>query len=273
MTAAAPVAAVAAAPAAGGGGAAEAEEEKDEFDVDPHRRRRQEDQRHQGGARAHQPRPEGGQGPGGQRPASPSSRRPPRKTPRRPRPSSRRPAPPSSSSSRPPEGRRGHPPRSLTTVGERLTLSPNAIPRPGRALVSLHGRWVAVDRARPLAWLLSCSPAAPPSVSTRFRRGRVRPSPREPRARGVVLACPLHHPGPVFVREPRRGPRAPRSDRHPARLVRLVPEATAWPTPSGTSARSRTSPRRSSSSWSSIPTTRTCAPRRSSRSRSARRRT
>ena len=33
--------------------------------------------------------------------------------------------------SRPPEGRRGHPPRSLTTVGERLTLSPNAIPHPG----------------------------------------------------------------------------------------------------------------------------------------------
>ena len=34
----------------------------------PHRRRREEDPGHQGGALAHQPRPEGGQGPGRQRP-------------------------------------------------------------------------------------------------------------------------------------------------------------------------------------------------------------
>src|SRR4029450_6622358 len=34
----------------------------------PHERRRQEDQRDQGRARGHQPRPQGGQGPGGRRP-------------------------------------------------------------------------------------------------------------------------------------------------------------------------------------------------------------
>jgi large subunit ribosomal protein L7/L12 len=65
----------------------------------------------------------------------------------------------------------------------------------------------------------------------------------------------------------------PGSDRHPARSRSSGSSRRASPTPSGTSARSRTSPRPSSSSWSSIPTTRTCARRRSSRSRSARRRT
>ena len=62
VTAAAPVA-VAAAPAAGGAAGGEAAAEQDEFDVDPRGRWRQEDQRHQGGARPHVPRSEGGQGP------------------------------------------------------------------------------------------------------------------------------------------------------------------------------------------------------------------
>ena len=66
VTAAAPVAA---APAAGAGGAAPAEEEeKDSFDVVLDRRRREEDPGHQGGPRAHEPRPQGGQGPRRRRP-------------------------------------------------------------------------------------------------------------------------------------------------------------------------------------------------------------
>ena len=64
----------------------------------PRGRRRQEDPGHQGGPRAHEPRPEGGQGPRRRRPEARRSRRPPRKTPRRPRPSSKSPAPRSSSS-------------------------------------------------------------------------------------------------------------------------------------------------------------------------------
>ena len=60
---AAPVAvAVARRPAAAAPAAAA--EEQTEFTVDPHGRRRQQDQRHQGGPRDHQPRPQGGQGPG-----------------------------------------------------------------------------------------------------------------------------------------------------------------------------------------------------------------
>ena len=46
----------------------DAAEEQDEFDVVLDRRRREEDQRHQGGACPHQPRSQGGQGPGGRRP-------------------------------------------------------------------------------------------------------------------------------------------------------------------------------------------------------------
>ena len=53
-----------AAPGGGGGGGAEAEEEQSEFDVVLTGAGRQEDPGHQGGARAHQPGPEGGQGPG-----------------------------------------------------------------------------------------------------------------------------------------------------------------------------------------------------------------
>jgi hypothetical protein len=61
VSAAAPVA-VAAGPVAGAGAAAAGEEAEEETEFD--RRRRQEDPGHQGGPRAHQPRPEGGQGPG-----------------------------------------------------------------------------------------------------------------------------------------------------------------------------------------------------------------
>ena len=67
VTAAAPVA-VAAAGAAAGGGAAAAAEEQDEFDVVLERRWREEDPGHQGGPRAHEPRPQGGQGPRRRRP-------------------------------------------------------------------------------------------------------------------------------------------------------------------------------------------------------------
>ena len=84
---------------------------------------------------------------------------------------------------------------------------------------------------------------------------------------------PPRRPGPLLLREPRRGPRPPGPDLHPARLVRVVPRPRAWPRPSATSARSRTSPARCGSSSSSTPTTRTCGRRPSSRSRSARRRT
>ena len=64
----------------------------------PHRRRRQEDPGHQGGALAHEPRSQGGQGPRGRRPQGRPREGQPRKTPRRPRRPSRPPAPPSSSS-------------------------------------------------------------------------------------------------------------------------------------------------------------------------------
>ena len=63
VTAAAPVA-VAAAAGGGGGGEAAAAEEKDEFDVVLVGGRRQEDPGHQGGPVAHEPRAQGGQGPG-----------------------------------------------------------------------------------------------------------------------------------------------------------------------------------------------------------------
>ena len=66
VTAAAPVA-VAAAPAAGGGGEAAAATRRRRVRRHPDRRRRQEDPGHQGGALPHQPRPQGGQGPGRRR--------------------------------------------------------------------------------------------------------------------------------------------------------------------------------------------------------------
>ena len=68
VTAAAPVAVAAAAAAGGGGGGGAAEGGEGRVRRHPHRRRRQEDPGHQGGPRAHQPRPEGGQGPGRRRP-------------------------------------------------------------------------------------------------------------------------------------------------------------------------------------------------------------
>jgi aminobenzoyl-glutamate transport protein len=90
---------------------------------------------------------------------------------------------------------------------------------------------------------------------------------------GALPAAHRVDPGPLFVREPRRSPRAPRSHRHPARVLRLVP---------------RTGPRRhvprhladqglhrdaAARAGVRPRTTRTCVRRRSSRWRSARRRT
>ena len=63
VTAAAPVA-VAAAPAAGGAGAEPLRRRRRTSSTSFSGRRRQEDRRHQGGACAHQPGSEGGQGPG-----------------------------------------------------------------------------------------------------------------------------------------------------------------------------------------------------------------
>ena len=67
VTAAAPVA-VAAAGGGGGGGDGRGRRGEGRVRRHPRRRRRQEDPGHQGGPRAHQPRPEGGQGPRRRRP-------------------------------------------------------------------------------------------------------------------------------------------------------------------------------------------------------------
>ena len=163
-----------------------------------------------------------------------------------------------------------------TSTGVRPTVLPIAAPSgPGRTGYPVgRVRRVALLRCRTLC----CSVAVPLRVSvpelsapasTRPNGLGFRP-PRIPGSRSLVLSHTIS--APVFVREPRRGSALPdliaiQRDSFNWFLIR------AWLTRSATSARSRTSPRRSSSSWSSTPTTKTCARRRSSRWRSARRRT
>ena len=120
----------------------------------PHRRRRQEDPGHQGGALAHQPRPQGGQGPGRRRARSRCWRRRRRKTPRRQRPSSKGPAPPSSSSNDGRNARHGRRP----DVADRSTqrLQPGG---PRRILAATRTRCRPRNRVhqRGPAWRVLCS--------------------------------------------------------------------------------------------------------------------
>ena len=99
VTAAAPVAVAAAPAAGGGGGAGRGRRGAERVRRHPRSRGREEDPGHQGGAHAHQPRPQGGQGSGRRRARRPSWRRSTRRRPTRPRPPSRAPAPRSPSSS------------------------------------------------------------------------------------------------------------------------------------------------------------------------------
>ncbi len=178
VTAAAPAAAVAAAPAGGGAGARRRGGEG-RVRRRPHRRRRQEDQRHQGGALPHQPRPQGGQGPGGQRTQAGAREGLQGRRREGQGRSSKRPAPASSSSSTggPPMRARHRPlPLAAQTLDQSapggLTLSANLQPvpafGPGSVIGCMLPTGVARGRVGPLAWLCAVPLSAPrcrPSTS------------------------------------------------------------------------------------------------------------
>ena len=113
----------------------------------PRGRRRQEDPGHQGGAHAHQPRPQGGQGPRRGAPRSRSSRRSTRRPPRRRRRPSRPPAPRSPSSRQPtrpaaaaaaPEAGARPSCRLRAPPGDRRLTPAVAAPRSGQARECRH---------------------------------------------------------------------------------------------------------------------------------------
>ena len=139
----------------------------------------------------------------------------------------------------PARGRRRH--RRAQVARRRAQLAPGGAPRPWAACrLTRTPRACGTPRSmRPSARLLAralaarlISVAVPASASCSLvlpalasRAPRATRSP--PCSRGVTLLPSSHRPGTFLLRQPRRGPAAAGSDRHPARLVQVVPRQRA----------------------------------------------